>query len=158
MICTKKRLRLCFTLLVLNLLFIWGNSMLPGPQSAALSTWVKGILIKPFSWLFGSSGIGGGGGGLLRKVTHFAEFASLGVYLSWLFGMLLKKPVRFALSALGTGLIVALIDEGIQIFVPERGPSIRDVGIDTMGLTLSIVTICLIQICKKSKILEEYKG
>ena len=41
---TKKRLWICLLLLILNLSFIWGNSLLPGEISGALSDWVKGIL------------------------------------------------------------------------------------------------------------------
>ena len=157
MICTKKRLWLCVTLLILNLLFIWGNSLLPGPQSAALSNWVKEILLRLFGWLFDGSGIGGGKGGLLRKLTHFLEFASLGVWLSWLFGMRFGMPVRFAALSFAPGVLVALADEGIQLFVPGRGPSFYDVGIDTLGLSLSVAAIFLIKIYKNSKYLEDNK-
>lgn len=157
MICTKKRLRRCIALLICNLLFIWGNSLLPGPQSAALSNWVRQILLRLFGWLFGDSGVTGGKGGLLRKLMHFTEFASLGVWLSWLYGMQLKKPVRFAALSLATGVLVAFADEGIQLFVPGRGPSFYDVGIDSLGLALGIAAIFLIQIRKKSKYLEENK-
>ena len=44
MIRTDKRLRLCITLLICNLIFIWGNSLLPGEISGAFSDWVKSIL------------------------------------------------------------------------------------------------------------------
>ena len=44
MIRTDKRLRLCITLLVCNLIFIWGNSLLPGEISGAFSDWVKSLL------------------------------------------------------------------------------------------------------------------
>lgn len=40
MIRTDKRLRLCVTLLVLILVFIWGNSLMPGEVSQAISNWV----------------------------------------------------------------------------------------------------------------------
>ena len=45
MICTKNRLRLCAALLIANLAFIWGNSMLPGEVSGAFSDWVKSLLL-----------------------------------------------------------------------------------------------------------------
>ena len=44
MICTDKRLRLCTALLIANLVFIWGNSLLPGEISGAFSDWVKSVL------------------------------------------------------------------------------------------------------------------
>ena len=48
MIRTDKRLRLCYCLLVLNLAFIWGNSLLPGEVSDAFSDWVKELLASLF--------------------------------------------------------------------------------------------------------------
>ena len=91
MIAEKKKLRLCVSLLVLNLCFIWGNSLLPGPVSGAISNWVKELILtvlEPFL----PQGLGiGGGGGLLRKFAHFTEFACLGMCLGWLFGLLRRK-------------------------------------------------------------------
>lgn len=154
MIRTQKRLRLCITLLICNLIFIWGNSMLPGQISGALSRWLKNAILS----LVGMQGTGGEGGhGLLRKLMHFTEFACLGMCLRWLFGMLRKKSVQCVAFAFGAGVSAALIDEGIQMLVPLRGPSFYDVGIDTMGLTLGIVLISLIQLLKKSKNMEENK-
>lgn len=151
MIRTEKRLRLCIALLTANLIFIWGNSMLPGEISAALSRWLKNLIVS----LLGLHGGGGGGsGGLLRKVMHVTEFACLGMGLRWLFGMLRRDP--YIAFAFGSGVSAALIDEGIQMLVPGRGPSFYDVGIDTVGLTLGIVLISLIQLTKNSKNMEEY--
>ena len=134
MIKTEKRLRICTALLICNLAFIWGNSLLPGEISGALSNWLKGVL----SALMGSSG-GGGGGGLLRKFAHFTEFACLGMCLTWRMGMLGKTPFRAVLL----GVSAACVDETIQRFVPDRGPSIFDVGIDSCGV-LTGMTLLLI--------------
>ena len=146
---TKKRLRICMTLLVLNLCFIWGNSLLPGQISGALSDWLKDVLEVLF---------GGGpdkpsvGGGLLRKLAHFTEFTCLGVLLSWLVRMLRQKRWQRLLLPLAAGVATAALDETIQLFVPERGPAIKDVGIDSLGVVLGIVIISLVQILKKPKI------
>ena len=134
MIKTEKRLRICTALLICNLVFIWGNSLLPGEISGALSNWLRGII----SALLGSSGEGGGGG-LLRKLAHFTEFACLGMCLTWRMGMLGKTPFRAVLL----GVSAACVDETIQRFVPDRGPSIFDVGIDSCGV-LTGMTLLLI--------------
>ena len=134
MIKTEKRLRICTALLICNLAFIWGNSLLPGEISGALSNWLKGVL----SALMGSSGEGGGGG-LLRKIAHFTEVACLGMCLTWRMGMLGKTPFRAVLL----GVSAACVDETIQRFVPDRGPSIFDVGIDSCGV-LTGMTLLLI--------------
>ena len=126
----KKRTRLCVTLIVLNLCFIWGNSMLPGEVSGALSDWLGQLL-----------GLGQGdpsqGTGLLRKLAHFSEFACLGFLLSWLAYLKGERGFHiFALALLG-GLLAACIDESIQMLTPARGPGLVDVWIDTSGAALA---------------------
>ena len=149
MIAEKKKLRICLTWLVLNLCFIWGNSLLPGPISGAISNWVKELLLTVLAPIL-PQGVGAGaGGGLLRKFAHFTEFACLGMCLRWLFGMLRRKKWEQLLFPFGAGVLTACMDETIQIFVPGRGPGLKDVGIDTLGLTLGIVIISLIKYHKK---------
>lgn len=135
MIRTDRRLRLCYTLLIMNLCFIWGNSLLPGSVSGAFSDWVKDLLTA----LLPVGEPSEGGGGLLRKLAHFTEFACLGMLLTWLLGML-RHPRSLALL-LGTG--AACIDETIQRFVPDRGPSLQDVGIDTCGVIVGMSLLLL---------------
>lgn len=129
-------MRLCATLLVINVLFIWGNSLLPGSVSGAISQFVRDILAFIFS---GDSSDSQSGHGLLRKLAHFTEFACLGALFTWLLGML-AKPVMFSLAS---GFLVACVDETIQRFVPERGPSFKDVLIDTSGVLLGIGLLVL---------------
>ena len=135
MIRTDKRIRICTVLLVCNLIFIWGNSLLPGDLSGALSDWVKSILES----LFAQGPDAGTSGGLLRKLAHFTEFTALGMLLCWRFGMLGKgwKP------ALILGIAAACMDETIQMFVPDRGPGIRDVCIDASGVATGIALLLL---------------
>ena len=126
----KNRTRLCGTLILLNLVFIWGNSLLPGELSGALSNWLGSLL-----GLVGSDP--GGGTGLLRKLAHFSEFASLGFLLCWLASLKGERGFHlFALALLG-GLLTACIDESIQILTPDRGSSLVDVWIDTSGVVLA---------------------
>ena len=134
MIRTSRRMGLCVCLLLCNLVFIWGNSLLPGEVSGQLSDWIKGIL----EFLFSSSGQEDTTGGfLLRKLAHFTEFAALGMLLSWLFGML-KRSWRYPLLA---GISAACIDETIQMFVPDRGPAIKDVCIDSCGVCTGMLLL-----------------
>lgn len=132
---TSKRMRLCTALLICNLIFIWGNSLLPGEVSGAFSDWVKGILQA----IFAQGPEDPNSGGLLRKLAHFTEFAALGMLLCWRFQMLGKgwTPAFFC----GAG--AACIDETIQMFVPDRGPAVRDVCIDSAGVLTGIVLLLL---------------
>lgn len=136
MIRTDKRMRLCTALLICNLIFIWGNSLLPGSVSGAISDAVKALLeaILP-----GEEGPDSPGGFLVRKAAHFTEFAVLGMLFAWLFGMLKRKPFwPFACGA-----AAACVDETIQRFIPGRGPSIWDVCIDSYGVLTGMLLIYL---------------
>jgi len=142
MIRTKTRFRLCIALLTVNILFIWSNSMLPGDVSGAISRWVKELLH------FAGGADSEQGHGLLRKLGHFTEFACLGIWLAWLVGMLKKRPWL----GLTGGFFVACIDETIQRFVPDRGPSFWDVMIDTAGVTVGIILLFVGHaVCSKRK-------
>ena len=115
---TKRRMTLCTVLLLCNLVFIWGNSLLPAEVSGQISGTLKALLDGVFT---PGEAVPSGGDGLLRKFAHFVEFGALGLLLGWLFGMLGKKR----LPAFALGVAAACIDETIQIFVPGRGPGIR---------------------------------
>ncbi len=135
MIRTDKRLGLCTALLVCNLAFIWGNSLLPGGISGAISDWVKKFLDA----LIPGEDDSPSGSGLLRKFAHFTEFAALGFLLSWRLGMLQKRR-RFAFF---WGAAAACVDETIQIFVPDRGPGLKDVAIDCCGVLAGMMVLHL---------------
>lgn len=141
MVRTKSRLGLCVVLVCLNIAFIWGNSLMTAQMSRGFSMWVKGLL----SWILPAGEADGRDEGhhLLRKLAHFTEFTSLGFLLSWLTRMLRERKWEWTLLPLLTGILVACTDEIIQIFVPGRGPGIKDVGIDTLGVILGIVLITL---------------
>lgn len=136
---TKKRLCICIALLLCNVAFIWGNSMLPAHISAAISGFVRDVLSK----LLGGAGDSGPdtfmGEGILRKIAHFIEFACLGSLLCWLFSMLGKPKVVPLLCAVA----VACVDELIQCLVPGRGPGILDVLLDSVGAACGMAVLLI---------------
>lgn len=134
MIRSDKRMRLCLTLLLCNLAFIWGNSLLPGALSGALSDLVGSCLAVLLPEMPMEEGVESV---LLRKLAHFTEFAALGALLSWLYGML-QKGKHYSLLC---GIAAACIDETIQMFVPDRGPAIRDVLIDSCGVVTGMLLL-----------------
>lgn len=137
MIRTNRRLKLCGVLTACCLVFIWGNSLMPGSVSQLFSDCVQGLLGTLFSG--GGEAGASGGSGLLRKVAHFTEFAALGMCLGWLFGMLGKRPAwPFAL-----GVAAACLDETIQFFVPGRSPGVPDVCIDSCGAAFGMLLLYL---------------
>ena len=129
---TVRNRMLCSALLGVNLLVIWGNSLLPGSVSGEISGGLAAMLTQVLDVF------GGCGELLLRKAAHFSEFACLGLLLGWLFQLLDQKGIhRFTLPLL-FGILSALTDETIQVFVPQRGPSVIDVWIDTAGAAAGI--------------------
>ena len=153
---TRGRMTACCGLIIFLLAFIWGNSLLPGEVSGALSDWLKQTLQRLFPFLFKNTS-DGAGGGLLRKVAHFTEFAALGTCLSWLYAMLIKKPTQQLLYPAVSGILVACVDETIQRFVPLRHGCLTDVGIDTAGVITGIVLFMIVFIINKKLHLEEMK-
>ena len=133
--CTKKRLRICTVLIIAILVFIWGNSLMPAEVSHNFSEWAKGLL-KPF---LSESPVTREDNGLLRKLAHFAEFAALGACLAWRSGML-KKSMTGVFFA---GAAAAALDETIQLLVPNRGPGIPDVLLDSCGVLAGMLFLYL---------------
>ncbi|MHB8481370.1 MAG: VanZ family protein [Nitrospiria bacterium] len=80
----------------------------------------------------------------LRKSGHFSEYA----ILSLLWYRTLQSgdkqwSTRSALLAFLLSAFYAATDEFHQTFVPSRGPSLIDVGIDTIGATCSLLVLRL---------------
>ena len=145
---SRKRIVLCTVILCLNLAFIWGNSLLPGEISGAISGWIKNLINCILNLPAADPEQGHG---LLRKLAHFTEFACLGAVLSCLIRMLREKSAEQICLPLFGGFLTACIDETIQCFVPDRGPGILDVGIDTAGVALGVGISCLMIVRREGK-------
>lgn len=144
-----------YILLVLNLLFIFGNSVLDGPKSLAISTKAEETIEKvmgkdiekapneaaesPDSF-----------NAFLRKCAHAVEFFSLAV-LSYICVFPLRGAVR-PLSLMLMGIGVPLVDETVQLFHARTG-LISDVWIDISGFAagcfVSIVVWNVYKLVKK---------
>ena len=132
----KKFRPLIITFTLLSLLFIWMNSFLPsGTSSRASSYFTK--LAAPFLELF--FGKGNVTEHLVRKLAHLTEYAFYGLWLA----LWMKTDCRKAINALLAGFITGFFDETIQMFT-GRGPSIKDVWIDSIGIIAGIGCIHLI--------------
>lgn len=124
-------------LIVINLAFIWGNSLLSGETSGEISggllAWLTEILGSlPFEEF------------LLRKLGHFSEFACLGLLHTLYWESCGQKGFHRFTMPLLCALLAACCDETIQSFVPNRNPSVIDVWIDTFGACVGISVITAI--------------
>lgn len=65
--------------------------------------------------------------GLIRKAAHFTNYGIL-------FWLLIRGPMAGRpYTALALCVCYAFLDEGHQVFVPGRGPSLYDVALDSSG-------------------------
>lgn len=128
----EQRSRILFCLIGVTLVFIWGNSLMPGSVSGAISDWAGNVLHAIFGGQAGTTT----GNGVLRKVAHMTEFAILGAELS----LLWRDQLRHRLSTIFLcGLGTAVLDETIQLFSSGRAGQLRDVWIDTAGFTIGVL-------------------
>ena len=131
------------------LCFIWGNSMLSGDISGEISGGLLGWLIDTFPFLNWLPEY------VLRKIGHFSEFGLLGFLLCWYFLLQGQQGIhRFSVPLL-LAMLAANLDETIQTFTPDRGPSVIDVWIDTAGactgIAAMLVLFAIVQYVKNKK-------
>ena len=129
MIKNEKRKMICTVLICANLAFIWGNSLMTGAESGALS---GGIL----DWINRFLGLGEAGA---QQLHHFI----LGALFCWRFGMAEQKKTHIAAFSFLGSLMAACADETIQIFVDGRGSSLLDVWTDAFGAMTGIIVLLL---------------
>lgn len=119
------------------IIFIWGNSTVPGTGSSALSQSVvaavraalEGVGL-PSAWVTNF---------LVRKCGHFLEYAVLGVLVSQALEPG-RGSFRRSLPAIVFILVlVPCIDESIQLFIPGRSGQVTDVLLDVCGAAAGVV-------------------
>lgn len=69
---------------------------------------------------------------ILRKMAHFTIYMLLGISLAGT--MIDLRKGRLILTVVLSGVVVAMLDEWHQSFVPGRGPGWGDVLLDTVGV------------------------
>ena len=118
-------------------LFIWGNSLVPGTGSGSLSLSimesVRGFLQAlglPFDWVTNF---------VVRKCAHFTEYMVLGILATHAFDLEAPPTFDVMLPTPEFLLLVPTNDETIQLFVPGRAGMITDVMIDCCGATTGVV-------------------
>lgn len=131
----KKRLPLI--LVLITTLFIWGNSLLPGSVSSSQSGIITKLLYPLFKNVMSVDTLTT----IIRKLAHFTEYAILGLVLAYFYK---SKTNKYLLFALLQGVITAIIDESIQLLVPNRAGLLTDVLIDTSALLFGLLVFYII--------------
>lgn len=134
---------------VVMLCIIWGNSMLPGSISSAISSQAsQGILSiiydliphLPFDFYSFHS--------FIRKAAHFGEYALLGLCVyQFVKTYQIKESLLLALLIC---IICAGADEWIQYFTPNRLSKLSDVLLDGIGSFCSMI-ICQFMTTRREK-------
>lgn len=169
--------RILYILLVLNLIFIWGNSALSSQQSHSISD----VVIFGVESAMGDDGTDASSATsskpsdkpvgstnpvirdtldsnehtrvirkIIRKTAHVLEYLTLGVICLLLCRYdegWLEKVKRLLLVAA----FVPLVDETIQIF-SERTSSIADIWMDIGGFAGGCLLVAVIQIIRRRKV------
>ncbi len=160
----KKKVKILTILLFINLAVIWGNSLLPGSVSGNISDFVKNTISKMLVF-FPDEG-NSSGGISIRKLGHFTEFMCLGILLHARYVCIrLWKENKKSYQGISEfvknkdlislvmfpGIMVALVDETIQLFIPGRCGVISDVWIDASGMLTGFLITVIFIIVKNSK-------
>lgn len=129
--------------------FIWINSSMDANESSELSGGVLG-LINSFIMKIGierelSETI-------IRKTAHFTEYAVLAVLLTTDFKLFRADMKKQWFMVPFTGLLIAAVDETIQLFPAGRSSSVVDVWIDFGGVCAGfLIALAVYKIMEKSK-------
>lgn len=137
---TKKRkaaAAVLGVLLVLNLCFIWGNSLMSRESSHGMSMGVLELLPPFVRQLFPDVE---SLEHVLRKMAHFSEFACLGALSCGQLALWRKLSLHPVLHVLSAGFAAAAIDETIQVF-SNRGSQLQDVWLDFSGFAVGLALV-----------------
>lgn len=86
----------------------------------------------------------------IRKSAHFCVYLALGFLVKNAFHVSDYLKIKGSFYALIISVLYAISDEYHQMFVPGRGPGVKDVIIDSLGaLTGILIFIVLLNISKK---------
>lgn len=121
--------------------FIWGNSLVPGKESGALSLSIRDFVNN----ILRNIGINAEVTNyMVRKAAHFTEHMFFGACLLVTLRSYTKDIIRYLSNILFIGLLVPVIDEFIQLFIDGRGGEIKDVIIDFSGILTGIIIASII--------------
>ncbi|MBQ4129488.1 MAG: VanZ family protein [Ruminococcus sp.] len=142
------RVTLC-VLTALMISFIFINSLFDAESSSAQST---GILEFVNSLLCSLNIKFEFTEHIIRKCAHFAEFFVLATLLFYTIKSFLSKVSLNVWLTLSSGLVVALIDETLQLFSTGRSSQFTDVLLDFSGVATATALFTLLTLLIKKRL------
>ena len=130
-----------YILLGLIVFFIWDNSMQNGGSSDGFSL----LFAETLTPIVNKLGFHGNIwilNRIVRKLAHLTEFTILGSLLY----TILRRYITYGtvIKTIGLGMLIACLDEFIQLFSPGRSSQFSDILIDTVGVITGILVVKLV--------------
>ena len=129
-----------YIVLCLIVFFIWDNSLQNGGTSDGFSL-IFAKWIAPIANKLGFYGNIWALNRIIRKLAHLTEFTILGGVLY----VVLRRYIEYGtvVKTIGGGIVIASLDEFIQLFSLGRSSQLSDVLIDTVGIIIGISVVKL---------------
>jgi len=120
--------------------FIWDNSLQNGGNSDGFSL-IFAKWIAPIANKLGFYGNIWALNRIIRKLAHLTEFTILGGVLY----VVLRRYIEYGtvVKTIVVGIVIASLDEFIQLFSLGRSSQLSDVLIDTVGIIIGISVVKL---------------
>ena len=137
--------RVIFTFALIGcIVFIFSNSL----QIADVSEGASGRVLGILQGILRHLGLPGAADRLtmhiVRKLAHFCEYLLEGFLLMLCLRVYTRRFVRHVSWPMLGGMATALLDETIQLYVPGRTSSVRDVWIDFGGVIAGLFVALLL--------------
>ena len=129
-----------YIVLCLIVFFIWDNSLQNGGTSDGFSL-IFAEWLAPIADKLGFYGNIWALNRIVRKLAHLTEFTILGGVLY----VVLRRYIEYGtvVKTIGVGIVIACLDEFIQLFSLGRSSQVFDVLIDTIGIIIGISVVKL---------------
>ena len=129
-----------YIVLCLIVFFIWDNSLQNGGSSDGFSL-IFAEWLAPIADKLGFYGNIWALNRIVRKLAHLTEFTILGGVLY----VVLRRYIEYGtvVKTIGVGIVIACLDEFIQLFSLGRSSQLSDVLIDTIGIIIGILVVKL---------------
>ena len=129
-----------YMVLCLIVFFIWDNSLQNGGTSDGFSL-IFAKWIAPIANKLGFYGNIWALNRIIRKLAHLTEFTILGGVLY----VVLRRYIEYGtvVKTIVLGIVIASLDEFIQLFSLGRSSQLSDVLIDTVGIIIGISVVKL---------------
>ena len=129
-----------YIVLCLIVFFIWDNSLQNGGTSDGFSL-IFAEWLAPIADKLGFYGNIWALNRIVRKLAHLTEFTILGGVLY----VVLRRYIEYGtvIKTIGVGIVIACLDEFIQLFSLGRSSQLSDVLIDTIGIIIGILVVKL---------------